>query len=119
VLAFEIYVNEKKVATAGMKEAGVVSANVTWAKGQKRPGKKPAPEAVDLHVGGLFNATARHVIWAYRRLTKGDNVRIELVEAAKTSRARVMKRETPAQRLKHEQEYVRKKAQSWGWTIQT
>jgi hypothetical protein len=117
MLAFEISLNGKKLATAGMKEAGVVTTHITWFKGRGPRGPKQAVEETDLHVAGFYSATRRHVRWAQRPLKKGDTVRIEVVDAVKISKSKVSIRETPKQRLQREQDHMRKKAKEWGWTI--
>jgi phosphopantetheine adenylyltransferase len=76
-----------------------------------------APEELSLHVGGLFSRTHTHVTWLHRKLKMGDSVRIDIVEVAKVDRPKKKKSESPQSRMKREQDYVMKKAASWGWKI--
>ena len=95
-----------------MDEPGVVSSFLTWLRQENEPAG-----IATLSLGGLHSNTDTHVTWLERKLKKGDIVRIEIVEAAKISRPKSTRRETPATRAKHTKDYVRRTAESFGWTI--
>jgi hypothetical protein len=121
MLAFEIYVNDRKVVTAGLDSFGVVSAHVNWARWDpKKLPKRRVLEVTRLHVGGLRSSRGEYLTWMDRPLKSGDSVRIEIVEADKVSRVRsTRRRESSEARLRREQEHVLAKAREWGWKVQS
>jgi hypothetical protein len=119
MIAFDYYVNGKKVRTAGIEGPGVVATNLALVRGIPAKKGKAAPEFLSLEVGGLHSLTHTHVTWLHRRLVQGDTVRIDVVDASKVDRARKKRSESPRSRLKREKDYVLKKAAAWGWIIQT
>jgi hypothetical protein len=118
MIAFDYYVNGKKVCTAGIEGAGVVATHVDLVRALPSKKGKTAREDVRLHVGGFYSETRTHAIWLSRQLVRGDTVRIDVVEAPKVDRPRKKKTESAESRLKRERDYVSKKAASWGWKIQ-
>ena len=118
MLAFDYYVNGKKLCTAGINGAGVVATHIDLVRGVSTKKKIKPLEDLHLHVGGLHSRTRTHVTWLHRELKIGDSVRIDLVETKKVDRPNKKKPESAATRKRREQDYVLKKASSWGWTIQ-
>ena len=120
---FHVYLNGKKVSTAGVGDLGVLAAHVTWVrrKGQETLAKKPdsAEEEITLHVGGLISPTEEHVRWLNRNLKIGDEVRITIAEAAQVERPRSRERRDRAKELRSQKRYVREMAKRFGWKIQT
>ena len=121
--AFQVYLNGKKVSTAGVGDLGVLSAHVTWVrrKGEHTRAKKPdsVEEELGLHIGGLVTPTEEHVRWLDRDLKAGDEVRIVVVDDAKVDRPRSRERRDPAKDLRSQKRYVRALAKKFGWKIQT
>ena len=56
MIAYEVWVNDKKICVAGVGESGVLNAVLTWGGKPGRPPQNP-----NLHVGGLVND--EHVRW--------------------------------------------------------
>jgi hypothetical protein len=117
MLAFEIHVNGKKVCTAGIGEPGVLTTTVTWVLGDGT-GHPKGHEELGMGVGGLVSGRDEYLDWFARRLRRGDEISIRIVEASAADRARRRRRESPAQRRKQQQKYVRCMAKEFGWKIQ-
>ena|SRR5437867_12094491 len=120
---FHVYLNGKKVSTAGVGDLGVLGAHVSWVrrKGGHTLAKKPdrVKEELRLHVGGLISPAQEHVRWLDRGLKIGDEVRIAIVEDAKIDRPHSRQQRDPAKELRLQKRYVRQMAKQFGWKIQT
>jgi hypothetical protein len=120
---FHVYLNGKKVSTAGVGELGVLSAHVTWVrrKGEHTLTKKPdsVEEELTLEVGGLVIPKEEHVRWLDRNLKTGDEVTIRVGEAAAVDRPRSRKRRDHSKELRSQKRYVREMAKRFGWKIKT
>lgn len=118
---FHVYLNGKKVSTAGVGGIGVLSAHVAWVRRtQKDMQVKMPKEELTLDVGGLISPKDEHVRWLDRTaLQVGDEVRITVAKAGKVDRPRSRKRSDPAEDLRRQKRYVREMAKRFGWKIQT
>jgi hypothetical protein len=120
---FHVYLNGKKVSTAGVGDLGVLGAHVSWVrrKGEHTLAKKPesVEEELTLHVGGLITPTEEHVRWLDRGLKVGDEVRIKVVEAGAVDRPRRRERRDRSKELRSQKRYVKEMAKRFGWKIQT
>ena len=118
---FHVYLNGKKVSTAGVGDIGVLSAHVTWVRRtQKDMQVKMPKEELTLDVGGLISPKEEYVRWLDRAaLQVGDEVRIIVAKAAKVDRPRSRKQSDPAEDLRRQKRYVREMAKRFGWKIQT
>lgn len=74
MMAFEISVNGRHVATIGIGEAGEFGVNVNWIAGEHRRG---GPR---LYAGGLAFPTQEFVSWPMPPIALGDEVAIKAVE---------------------------------------
>jgi hypothetical protein len=87
MVAFEVYVNGKRICTVGIGDNGVLTTIVSWVTGP--------PERSDLflQVGGLRSPSREDVTWREGEpLRVGDEVRIGIVERTKVDRPRSRKR---------------------------
>jgi hypothetical protein len=75
MIAFELYVNGKKVATAGV-EHGVMSVIANWVKLEADDDSWKS----GISIGGLDEKTSEHLRWFRQDLAVGDELRIRLVE---------------------------------------
>jgi len=80
--AFEVHLNGEKLCLAGVGK-GILAITVNWVARPRR-----SDEIGGLAVGGLIDATGRHVEWTNRRLQIGDEVRIKVVEKDAVDRPR-------------------------------
>jgi hypothetical protein len=121
MIAFNVYLNGKKISTAGVGDIGVLSAHVTWVRRtQKEMHIKMPEEELTLEVGGLISAKEEYVRWLDGTALKvGDEVRITVGKATKVDRPRSRKRSDPAEDLRRQKRYVRQMAKRFGWKIQT
>jgi hypothetical protein len=119
--AFQVYLNGKKLCTAGVGDDGVLSAILTWVRGARNTpsqrSKLVQGEDLFIQVGGLISPVEEHVIWLQRSLRVGDDVRIAVVERAAVDRPKSRKRTDPAQELRAQKKYVRQMAKRFGWQI--
>jgi hypothetical protein len=119
---FQVYLNGKKLRTAGIRDTGVVGAHVSWVRRRmvRTRANKPSSleEELRLHVGGLITPADEHVRWVDRKLKIGDEIRIVIATHAPVDRPRTRKRSNPAEDLRQQKRYVRQMARKFGWRIQ-
>ena len=119
---FHVYVNGKKVSTAGVGDLGVLGAHVSWVRRKRdhTPAKKSdSMKEITLHVGGLTSPTQEHVRWLDCHLKIGDEVRITIAKDSKVDRPRSREPRDHAKELRSQKRYVREMAKKFGWKIQT
>jgi hypothetical protein len=75
MMAFEISVNGRQVATIGVGEAGVLNVIMSWVA------SGPRNDGVRLHAGGISLPTDDHVGWKMPAISLGDVVTIKVVES--------------------------------------
>jgi hypothetical protein len=100
LIAFDVWLDGKRLCRAGIAGPGVVTAIVDRVE---RPsvevGGRAAPEdPLNLHVGGLESTTGDHLDWAKRALTVGTEIRLTVVETNEVD---------PPQRRKSERREVK------------
>jgi len=107
--AFDVYLNDKKVCTAGISGDGVMSLIVNFLP-------RHGSEDCHLTVGGLNSREMEHLRWVRRRqLSVGDRLRIEVIEATAVDEP---ERLGPAEQLRSKELFVRDLAKELGWSIQ-
>ena len=111
--AFDIYRNRRKVCTAGLAEAGVVTCNVTWVLGT-HPNES---EDLDFRVGGLISATNTFIDWAHVHLADGDEIRIVVCEKAKASKPKKSRTESENTKKRRKVEYLKRLAKELRYEI--
>jgi hypothetical protein len=120
---FHVYLNGKKVSTAGVGELGVLGAHVSWVRraGEHTLSRKPGSveEELTLHVGGLISPSEEFVRWLDRDLKVGDEVRIRVADDTKVDRPRRRERRDHSKELRSQKRYVRQMAKKFGWKIKT
>ena len=116
MIAFDIYLNDKKLCRAGVGDSGVLSAIVTWAARTMSTGKD---ENLSLNLGGLITPRGEHVSWINQKpLAVGDKIQINIVA---TDSVDEHQRRDPADdaRLRQAKEdQVRRSAKELGWKIE-
>ena len=118
--AFALYVNGKKIGTAGVGDDGVLSANITWVGRKTRatsPKGRIAVEEIGVDLGGLSNETDEHLRWRQLPLRVGDEVCIKVLEAASVDRPRHRQKRERTEELRQQKRYVRQMAKRFGWKI--
>src|SRR5262245_32055497 len=120
--ALVLFVNGKKLATAGVGSRGVLAANVTWVGrlegGPRSKGRVPN-DRVGVVLGGLDSTTDEHLEWRQRSLRIGDEVCIRVIDAESVDRPRRRTRRNRTQELREKERYVREMAKKLGWTIES
>jgi hypothetical protein len=119
--AFVLYLNGRKLGTAGVGDEGVLTATVTWVrrKGEHNRSTRAAGvvEELELSLAGLMTPTDEHVRWRQRSIKVGDEVRIKVVEVTTVDKPGHRKKRDRAQELRQQQTYVREMAKKFGWTL--
>ena len=110
MIAFEVYMNGKKLCLAGVGNDGVLSAITDHVIGNGR-------NRLHLHVGGLVLPQNEHVRWRSTSLSPGDEITIKIVEVDAVDRPRERKRRNPSEENKLLKQYVRTTAKRLGWQI--
>lgn len=111
--AFEIHLNNRKLCTAGIDEAGVVTSCITWVTS---PDPKE-PEDMELRVGGLISRSHTHVDWAHRILKEGDELRVVVCSKQKVSKPKKIRTESEKDRKKRKLEYLKRLSKDLGYEI--
>lgn len=90
MIAFRVKVNGRKIATAGLSDYHLVSADITWFQkrtaaatlGRPKRGEKPRLSFSVRGLVGSSDGTYEHFSWAsLRSLRVGDTVSLQVVEA--------------------------------------
>lgn len=110
---FHVYLNGKRVSTAGVGELGVLGAHVSWVRRQGEAAE------LTLHVGGLIAPANEHVRWLDCNLKVGDDVSIRVVEKAPVDGPNSRERRDRSKELRAQKRYVKDMARKLGWKIQT
>src|SRR5262245_20872190 len=111
---FHVYLNGKKVSTAGVGGLGVLGAHVSWVrrKGAHTLSRKPnsVDEELTLHVGGLINPAEEHVQWLDRSLKVGDEIRVAIAEDGAVDRPRSREPLDRTEGVRSQKRYIRRMA---------
>jgi hypothetical protein len=125
MIAFDVFLNRKKLARAGIGSDGVLTAITTWVgrRGPKTKGKRPQWDRdLSFSLGG-YRSTNRdvseHFKWEDRKLKAGDILTIKVINAVRVDEPRRRVAEDPKlversqrryyQRLKRKFEKTKKK----------
>ena len=120
MITFEIYLNGKKICTAGVGDFGVLSTSLAWRGAQPhQKGGKSAPSYLRLDVGGIADSSGEHLRWLGRKVKRGDLIAIKVVEAASADKPRERQRPNPAADLRRQKQYGRRMAKQFGWKLET
>ena len=88
MIAFDVFLNRKKLARAGVGSDGVLTAITTWVRRRapKRRGKRPQWDRdLSFSLGGYRSANGdvgEHFKWEDRKLKPGDVLTIKVITAA-------------------------------------
>jgi hypothetical protein len=125
MIAFDVFLNRKKLARAGVGSDGVLTAITTWVRRRapERRGKRPRWDRdLSFSLGGYRSTNdevGEHFKWEDRKLKPGDVITIKVITAARVDEPRRRIAEDPElversqrryyQRLKRKFEKPRKK----------
>ncbi len=111
MIAFEVYLNGKKLCVAGIGNEGVMTAIVDWVG-------RPEGASSELSVSGLISPAREHVKWVDRKLRVGDQIRVKVVNKTSVDEPRKRYRRDPEKELEYQKQYLRRLAKQFGWKIQ-
>jgi hypothetical protein len=118
--AFVIYLNGRKLCTAGVGD-GVLTAVVRSVHRRLRSARDEdhvrTREDLALDVGGLVTTTEEHVLWKTPRLRSGDEVQIRIVDVESADEPNRRQRIDAIAREKSEEKYLEVVAKKRGWKI--
>jgi hypothetical protein len=125
MIAFDVFLNRKRLARAGVGSDGVLTAITTWVRRRapERRGKRPRWDRdLSFSLGGYRSTNdevGEHFKWEDRKLKPGDVITIKVITAARVDEPRRRIAEDPEsversqrryyQRLKRKFEKLRKK----------
>jgi hypothetical protein len=105
MIGFDVFLNSERLYTAGVGEAGVMTACVTWVL-RTAPGVS-SPSELTLNVGGMSHDAHHH--WpAPRHLKVGDEVTVRILETAHPDPPSSTKRDDAALVEREERKYYRR-----------
>lgn len=119
MIVFKVSLNGDEVCTAGVREFGVVSANVTWTgrKPEKSRDENSIEEELTADVGGLDSNSGEHLMWLARPLHIGDRVMIEIVESESIDKPKRRYRDDPGTVERAKKRYAERVRQEFGEVI--
>ena len=119
MIAFEVYLNGKRISTTGVGSSGVLSTCLSWRGPQAyNQGGRPLAECLRLDAGGLADS-GEYLRWVDRKIKRGDEVSIKVVEVAFADKPQERQLPNPAADLRRQKDYVRRMAKQFGWKLQT
>lgn len=120
---FHVYLNGKRLSSAGVGELGVLGAHVSWVHrkgGSSRVKSRGAlKEEMTLQLAGYRAASGEHLHWLDRRLKVGDDIRVVIAGDGSIDRPRSREQRDRAKELRAQKQYVREMARQFGWKVQT
>ena len=121
MLCFDVFRNGEHLCRAGIQDARVLSAMLTWVANSPQAGRRKARTKkgdLRLHVGGLHHPEPgqnAHPAWIDQDLNRGDEIVIRIVNAAsgdKPHRVTVSSKEELEQHQRAYYEEMKKKYES-------
>lgn len=122
MIAFEIYIDGRKITTAGVGQSGSLSATVTWVKRRHADADMMPAEAscggTYLDVGGLSDETSEYQRWTDQlALTAGSEVCIKVVEIDSVDAPTSRTTQGPEDHQRDMKRCLRWMAEQTGWTL--
>ena len=114
MIAFDVFLNRKKLARAGVGSDGVLTAMTTWVRRRaSRPGGKRQRWDRDLSfsLGGYRSTNGdvgEHFKWEDRKLKPGDVLTIKVITAARVDEPRRRIAEDPKSVERSQRRYYRR-----------
>ena len=102
MIAFDVFLNRKKLARAGIGSNGVLTAMTTWIRRARRSGGNQRlarwDQALSFSLGGYRSTkgdVGEHLNWEDRRLKVGDLLTIKVITAERVDQPRRRVSEDP------------------------
>jgi hypothetical protein len=119
--ALQIHLNGKRLCTAGIGDAGVLTAivrsDIRAVQVSTRTPSSRANEQLGLDVGGLNSSTWEHIRWKTPQLRSGDEILIRIIDAEVVDKPSRRERADPAEVINAEKKYVERTAKKLGWKV--
>src|SRR5579859_6275946 len=111
MMAYEVFLNDKRLCVAGIAGDCMLNVIITHLK---RNGDR---DEVHLQVGGRKGIVdGKHVDWTTTQLSKDDEVRVRIIECDSADQPKSRKR-NPEKELELQKQHVRAMAKQLGWTL--
>jgi hypothetical protein len=109
--AYEVFLNGKRLAIAGIGKHGYLSATINYIS---------ESGGTDLDIMGLITSKKLYVRWIRRPLRTGDEIRINIVDRKAVDKFKkiVGRLESPDKTIALRKRMVRRMAKDFGWEIQ-
>ncbi len=108
--AYEIFLNGKRLCTAGIGKNGYISAYVTYLSERNE---------TNIDIVGLLASKKLYVRWARRPLRTGDEVRVKIVNKKTADKFKkiIGRVDSPSRVVELRKRMVRRMAKEFGWEI--
>jgi hypothetical protein len=107
--AYEIFLNGKRLCSAGIGKDGYISAIITYLSEKNK---------TDIDIVGLLASKKLYVRWTRRPLRTGDEVRIKIVDRKTVDKfKKIGSVDSPDRVVELQKRMVRTKAKEFGWEI--
>lgn len=108
--AYEIFLNGKRLCTAGIGRNGYISAYVTYLAEKNE---------TDIDIVGLLASKKLYVRWMRRPLHTGDEVQVKIVDKKTVDKFKkiIGRVDTPDRIVELRKRMVRRMAKEFGWEI--
>ena len=109
--AYEVFLNGKRLAIAGIGKYGYLSATINYISESGE---------TDLDIMGLITSKKSYVRWIRRPLRTGDEIRLRIVDRKAVDKFKKIlgRLESPARTIELRKRMVRRMAKEFGWEIQ-
>jgi hypothetical protein len=108
--AYEIFLNGKRLCSAGIGKDGYISAIITYLSEKNK---------TDIDIVGLLASKKLYVRWTRRPLRTGDEVRIKIVDKKSVDKFKkiIGRVDNPDRIVELQKRMVRRMAKGFGWEI--
>lgn len=113
MLAFEVYLNDTQLCTAGVDADGVLTSILSWIKRSDPPSGE-----CELEVGGLESSSQEHLRWVACPVSCGQEIRIKIRDADSVDEAPYRRAINPEDNVEKQKKYVLDMTSKFGWAIQ-
>jgi hypothetical protein len=110
MLTFEIFLNGRRLTSAGIGKDGYISAVITYLSEKNR---------TDIDIVGLLASKKLYVRWVRRPLHTGDEVRIKIIDKKTVDKFKkvIGQVDEPDRIIELQKRMIRRMAREFGWEI--
>ena len=109
MVAYEVFLNDKRLCLAGIDGDGVLNAILSYGRGGQ-------VDYLRIPVGGLISATKEQLQWTCPHLKIGDEVKVRIIDATSVDEP-MSHHVAPEFDSESEKAHVRWWVKKLGWTV--